>query len=100
MQIPGNSPAPSSNQADTSLILSNKEILEPSLSGYKLLAICPEPRTVSSLIFFFLSYQQISIIDFRLHFRTVGTWLGYIFFLFHINLSVIQYTIARCSDWT
>ena len=43
MQIPEKSQAPSSNQIAASLILLYIEILEPSLSEYKILCIYPEP---------------------------------------------------------
>ena len=43
MQIQEKSQAPSSNQISASLILSYIEILEPSLSEYKILCVYPEP---------------------------------------------------------
>ena len=49
MQIPGKSQAPSSSQIAASLILSYIEILEPSLSEYKILCVYPEPRVASAV---------------------------------------------------
>lgn len=56
-QIPDKSPAAFSNQIATSLILFYLEILEPSLSEYKLCA-CPEPSPAPDVLGQFIDYMS------------------------------------------